>query len=244
MYVTFTMSDGDNLNTLYAYFRSYFESPEHGQFPMGWGLGPTSIDLMPAVAEWYYEHAARTDEFLADVSGVGYVFPQTFGSRYRDQQAVFEEFLQWTRTYMARVDQHCVRPHGGDRERMESYARLIPELTCIAADYGRRGGMDISNADYFTEPHPLPRAEGRVRGTDAGVPVFHALIGWGGGNEGMRDEIRERVGGRRPAFVNAFVWNWGFRLDDLQWVANALGEDYVIVTPSQMAALFRERRPQ
>ncbi|KPJ63083.1 hypothetical protein AMK68_04160, partial [candidate division KD3-62 bacterium DG_56] len=227
VYLTFTMSDGDNLTTLYNYFPSYFESEEFGKFPMGWGIGPSAIDLIPAVVDWYYRRATPTDEFFADVSGVGYVFPETFGNRYRDCQAVLDGFLDLTREYLRRTDMHAVRPHGGSPDRMKAYAARIPELNCIVADYGRRGGMTYDGSLWWP--------------TDL-VPVFHAMTTWGRGVEGMVEEIRGAVGDRRPAFVNVFVWNWGFRLADLQRVLEELGDDYVAVTPSQLAELARASR--
>jgi hypothetical protein len=68
-YCCFTMSDGDNLNTLYSFFPQHFQHELHGAFPMGWGMGPSALDIIPAIAEWYYERQLPADEFIADVSG-------------------------------------------------------------------------------------------------------------------------------------------------------------------------------
>ena len=42
----------------------------------------------------------------------------------------------------------------------------------------------------------------------------------------------------RPAFLNAFIWNWGSTLGDLKKTLEILGPDYVAVTPSQLHALY------
>ena len=228
IYIAFTMSDGDNLNTWCDYFADYFEHPAHGNFPIGWGMGPTILDLMPAVARWYYEHAKPGDEFLADVSGIAYVFPQTYASRYRRRWEVFDGFLQWTARYMERLGMRTVRPHGGDDDRMGRYAAGIPFLHSIFADYARRGGVGYDNGVYC-----LP----------SGLPVFHALTTWwAGGKEGLLREIRSQVGDRRPAFVNCFLHNWTFDMASLQALYDARDADMVFVTPAQLAALYLQAR--
>ncbi|KAA8960487.1 GxGYxYP domain-containing protein, partial [Mycobacterium sp.] len=39
IYLSFTISDGDNLNTWQDFFSNWFESPYHGKFAVGWGMG-------------------------------------------------------------------------------------------------------------------------------------------------------------------------------------------------------------
>lgn len=224
VYIAMTMSDGDNLNTFYDYFRPYFEHEAHGRFPMGWGMGPAILDLMPAVAQWYYEQARPGDEFLADVSGIAYVFPQTYARRYRERWRVLDGFLEWTKRYMERMGMETARPHGGDDDRMGRYARAIPFMHSIFADYAYRG------LGY----------EGSVYSLPEGMPVFHALTDWGAGPEGLLKQIRERVGDRRPAFVNAFLHNWTYRMEHLAQAVEARDADMVFVTPKQLAELYRE----
>ena len=224
VYVAYTMSDGDNLNTAYDYFPNYFEHPAHGEFPMGWGMGPSIIDQMPAVAQWYFEHAKPTDEFLADVSGIFYVFPQTYGNRYRERWKVFDGFVKWTGQYMAKLGERTVRPHGGDDDRMARYAKGIPFMHSIFADYAYRGGLDYDHLDYTLA---------------GGMPVIHAATGWTGGADGLLPEIRQRVGTTRPAFVNAFLCNWFFSMDQLKAIYEGRDKDMVFVTPAQMAELYK-----
>jgi hypothetical protein len=52
--------------------------------------------------------------------------------------------------------------------------------------------------------------------------------------------VRGSVGQTRPAFVNAFIWNWGSKLSDLKAMLDLLGPEYVAVTPTQLNALYRE----
>jgi hypothetical protein len=229
VYIAMTMSDGDNLNTFYDYFATYFTHPSHGHFPIGWGMGPAILDLMPAVAQWYYGHAKTGDEFLADVSGIFYVFPQTYGSRYRERDKVFAGFVEWTRRYMERLGMKTVRPHGGDDDRLAAYAAGIPFLHSIFADYGRRGGIGYDNGTYS-----LP----------GGLPVFHALSGGPNSGEALLREVRAQAGARRPAFANAFMVNWFMNMDAMQEAFDKRDADMVFVTPAQLADLYLQARRQ
>ncbi len=225
IYIALAMSDGDNLNTLYHYFPRYFEHAAHGEFPVAWGMGPAALDLMPAVVQWYYERAAPTDEFLADVSGIAYVFPQTYAHRFRDRGRILDGFTAWTSRYMQRLGMQTLRPHGGDRAAMARLARGLPFVHSIFADYARRGGTTYAQSVYTVA---------------GGTPVFHALTHWRYGKDGLLRDVREQVGRQRPAFVNAFLHNWTFDMDSLHRAVRNRDRDMAFVTPAQLAALYRQ----
>ena len=229
VYLAFTISDGDNLNTLHSYFTSYFEDDLHGAFPVGWGVGPTILDLAPAIIEWYYHNAAPTDEFLCDVSGVGYIYPPKFAKAYRDRDIILRDFLSWTQRYMDRLDLHTVRPMGVDEAHIRLYGTHLKGLHSLFPDYGRATGGNLDRATYM-----LPN----------GIPVFRGFTDWREGHPDlaryMADQIRHQIGQRRPAFINVFVWNWGYRLETLKRVLDLLPEDFIAVTPQQLAQLFQQ----
>lgn len=145
---------------------------------------------------------------------------RTFGRRFRDRQKVWEGFLDWTNLYMGKMDEHTVRPHGGDRSRMADYAVRISGLHSVFADYGRRG-LPYDQANYCVD----------------GVPVFHGATMWGDDDEWFCDQIRKATD-RRPAFFNVFLHNWTFPWERIRKIQDMLGPDYVWVTPSQLAALY------
>ncbi|NQT53262.1 hypothetical protein HQ576_14475 [bacterium] len=229
VYIALTLSDGDNLNTFHHYFRRYFEHPAHGTFPIGWGMGPTILDLTPAIAQWFYEHARPGDEFLADVSGIGYVFPDTYASRFRDRTRILDDFYAWTARYMRRLGMRTIRHHGGDRAALAFAAERLPFVHSIFPDYARRPGMTHARGVY------------RLAN---GTPVFHALTHWNHGKDGLLRDIRDHVGTQRPAFVNAFLHNWTFDMDSLARAVKGKDADMVFVTPSQLAALYEQAHPQ
>jgi hypothetical protein len=108
---------------------------------------------------------------------------------------------------------------------MAAYARRIPKMKAIFADYARRGGMDYESLTYTV---------------DKGMPVFHAMTNWGNGIEGLERQVRDTVGDRRPAFGNVFICNWFFSMEALAELPGRLGDEFVWVTPSQLADLYRQ----
>ncbi len=233
-YVSFIISDGDNLPVLtVSNFPQLWKQDVRGQFPIGWTISPSAHLLLPAVVDYYYSTAKPTDYFLAAVSGVGYTYPDSYGQRFRepDRQRIFDEFLDQTRVYMERSDLKDIWPMSLSRpELIRRYAERIPLLQSIFPDYGRR----VSSYEDATYP------------TARNVPVFHGVTGWR--EEDTREErvarmvaeVRSITSQERPAFLHLFVWNWGFDLPMLRDVLRGLGDEYVAVRPDHLAALYRQ----
>lgn len=224
IYVALVMSDGDNQILWPAFFRRYFEHPAFGTFPLAFGIGPAIRELQPGLAQWYYEHAQPTTEFIADVSGAGYMQPDHFAEAYVDRERIWTGFLQWTRRLMEPLGLQTIRTVGGSDANVTRYAGALPCCHSIFADMGRYSGRSgIASLSYA-----LP----------GGMPVFRAVTSWRYGKDGFLREIREQVGTQRPAFVNGFVHCWTFAMDDLVRIHQQRDPDMVFVTPSQLAKLF------
>lgn len=226
VYLCFTMSDGDNLCTWRGYFRRYFEDPVRGTIPVGWGMGPTIIDMAPDWARWYYEQATPNDEFICDVSGVAYIYPPSWGTALKDRDEAFRYFYGATQDYMEKMDMTTVRLMNVDAQNIAKVGPLLPNISYLMPDYGFAGPTTYRELTY-----DLP----------TGQAVFRALSS-GSGPQNFADQIRSRVGKARPAFVNVFIWNWGSSLSDLKKTLEILGPEYVAVTPSQLNELYRKSK--
>lgn len=226
VYVAITISDGDNLCTWRDYFRSYFNDPAHGLFPVGWGMGPGLIDDAPTWAKWYYEHATPTDEFLCDVSGAGYIYPPDWAAALKDRPGTLRSFYGWTQKYMNRMDMKTIRLMNVGVTDIAEVGRDLPGVAFLMPDYGYSGEHSYGEFTYT-----LP----------TGQPVFRAITS-GSGPQTLADQVRSRVGATRPAFANVFIWNWGSKLSDLKKMLDLLGPGYVAVTPSQLNELYRQHK--
>ena len=224
VYVAFALSDGDNLSTWRGVWRNIFNDPLHGTFPVAYGLGPTLADVAPPMAQWYYDHSAPTDEFICDVSGAGYIYPQDWAANLKNRPAAYASYYNWTQRYMTRLDIHGLRIMGVGRADIARAGTDLPGVPFFLPDYG-----PVGEKSYPEMTYTLP----------TGQPVFRAMS-YGPGADKLADEIRSRVGKTRPAFVNAFVFLWGASLRDIKGALNTLGPEYVAVTPSQLNALYRQ----
>ena len=224
VYVAFTMSDGDNLSTWRGVWRGFFTDPLHGTFPLGYGIGPTLLDVAPPMAQWYYDHAAPTDEFICDVSGAGYIYPQDWAATLHDRPAAEQRYYDWTQSYMRRLDLKGLRIMEAGPADIARVGADLPGVLFLMPDYGAVGEKALTERTYI-----LP----------TGQPVFRA-VSYGPHSQTLADEIRLRVGTTRPAFANAFVFLWGSSLRDIKGALDILGPDYIPVTPSQLNALYRQ----
>ncbi|MDQ3813157.1 MAG: hypothetical protein M3347_04300 [Armatimonadota bacterium] len=226
VYIAFTMSDGDNLSTWPGYFRGYFEDPLHGTIPVGWGMTPGLLEVAPTMAQWYYDNATPNDEFICDVSGIGYIYPPDWARALRDRDAAFRSFYDWTARSMQRLDMRTIRLMNVRTADIPRVGQLLPTVPFLMPDYGWSGPKSYEEFTYT-----LP----------TGQPVFRAALeGQGQSPQEKAERLRRRAGTARPAFLNAFVWNWGSKLRDLQRMLDILGPEYVAVTPSQLNALYRQ----
>ncbi|MGC8666824.1 MAG: GxGYxYP domain-containing protein [Chthonomonadales bacterium] len=228
VYIALVLSDGDNENTWLGFFKAYFQHPAFGTFPLAFGMGPPIREILPHVAQWYFEHAKPTTEFIADVSGAAYIQPDAYAKAYREPSAVWKGFFDWTSRLMQDMDMRSVRTVGGGDALLQMYSRALPFCHSLFADMGRYSGRSsIENLTYA-----LPD----------GMPVFRAVTSWRYGKGGFLREVREQVGAKRPAFVNGFVHCWTFNMDDLAAIYRQRDPDMVFVTPTQLARLYREAR--
>lgn len=231
VYVSFIMSDGDNLPVLTNFnFPQLWRDPLRGTFPIGWTISPAAGWLIPAVVDYYYETSTPQDYWLTAVSGLGYTYPDQFGKRYRDSEKVYTDFLNLTRLAMAPMDLHIAWIMGiTDPKRIAQYADIV-QVQALFPDYGKR----------------VTRYEDATYLTSHNVPVFHAVLGWkeNATNEEQlalwEQQVKAMTPARRPAFLHLFVWNWGASLPLLRDLLQRLGDEYVAVRPDHLAALYRQ----
>lgn len=107
-YVTFIMSDGDNMQWLLGSnftMKNWFGSPYRGNFNLGWSISPSIYNLAPTVFNKYYQSTYSSkykDYFVVSASGNGYMYP----SKYP-----YEKLGNYTKRlnkYMSEVDQKYV----------------------------------------------------------------------------------------------------------------------------------------
>ena len=238
VYLTWLMSDGDNLPVLSrGNFPQLWSDPARGRLPIAWSLSPCAALMIPAVVDYYYASATPNDSFVGAVSGVGYTYPDDYAQRF-DAEArprVFGDFLGLTRRYLPRSGLKQIWIMGVSQpELINRYAAELPEIDAIFPDYGKR--LDRYDEVFY----PAAR----------GIPVFHAVTSWeeratrSSKIDLLVGQLRAAMPVERPAFLHAFIWNWGADLSILPEVMERLGPQVVAVSPDHLASLAKQALAQ
>src|SRR5260370_8283370 len=98
VYVSFTISDGDNLQYSQHRMLKTWRDPARGSLPIGWTISPVLQQAAPAMAAYYGNRDPANDELIAGPSGAGYMFP----SRWPAEQ--LPAFLQRTGALMQEMN--------------------------------------------------------------------------------------------------------------------------------------------
>lgn len=228
VYLALAMSDGDNLITWRGFFHDYFTDPLFGTFPLAFGMAPSLLEVAPVQAQWYYDHASPTTEFLCDVSGAGYIYPPDWALALKGREQALDLFYGMTDRAMARMDMHTLRLMNVGPGDIERAGKSLPSVRFLMPDYGLAGEETYSQYTYT-----LPTGQSVFRGATDGP-----------GPAKIADEVRSHAGKTRPAFLNAFITNWTSRPSDLKKMLDLLGPGYIPVTPSQLDALYRQSQGQ
>ena len=89
-YVSFTISDGDNLQYDQHRMAALWKDSVRGSIPMGWTISPSLVQTAPSLGAYYISTASPNDELIAGPSGAGYMYPSQW------PQAQLPAFLKTT----------------------------------------------------------------------------------------------------------------------------------------------------
>lgn len=115
VYLTFTLSDGDQFTLMNTAEVGNWRRPEHGQVPFNWEVQPLLVETAPALLGYYYRNLTEADMLVAGPSGAGYVIPPLVpdlpaymrqSARYCDQADI-----RITTSYTADPPARVIRDH-------------------------------------------------------------------------------------------------------------------------------------
>jgi hypothetical protein len=97
IYVTFSLSEGDNLQYMQHRMRRLWDDPARGRVPINWSINPLSLDLAPTLLDYYVRTRSPQDCLVAGPSGAGYCYPSAW------PEATFGSFTRQTADCMRRL---------------------------------------------------------------------------------------------------------------------------------------------
>ena len=237
VYVSFTISDGDNLQYCQHHLRHLWNDPARGSVPIGWTISPVLAQDMPALAAYYMNSASPDVELVAGPSGAGYMFPsrwpaqrlpaflQQTGQAMQDMGITTLELLD--ADFFQRTGIPLVVYAGGtfmsvtDTGIHEQFASALQPYGLAGILHGagkRTGRLSFSNNDV-----PIYRNLGLARNVSHTIRLIkHATMA-------------HRV---RPLFLNIYILAWTMNPTMLQQVAQQLGDEYEFVTPGVLLSML------
>jgi hypothetical protein len=240
VYVSFTMSEGDNMQYCQHRLLNLWNDRERGSVPIGWTLAPSLLQTAPAMVDYYLRTATANDEFIAGPSGAAYLFPsfwpkeqltpflQRTGQLMQDLGMTTLEVLDSDVVYSSGLPLISMTSLKGmaftDSERQHRYAQeLLP--------YGVRG--ILSGAGFV-----LNRADWQEVN---GLPLYQNL-GLADSVEGTINTIKRAVifSFQRPLFLNLYVLAWNMGPTQLRQVMQQLGDSYEYVLPRTVLAMVMQ----
>jgi hypothetical protein len=232
-YVTFLMTDGDNIQWLLGDFQSdtrWFGSPHRGSFNMGWGMSPSLVDLAPSVMDWYYENASNDefkDQFVVGPSAGGYMYP----SMYPEQE--LEQHVEKLNYDMTRADLSLVQVLD-----FNSFNNI--EL------WDKYTSQPSIDGLFYLEYSRYSKYEGAINWSN-GKPVISAReMLWGGLDGTDEQSVIQDINNaaKNPqsssGYTVVMVHPWSKSLDSVQTVVENLNSDVEVVTPEVLVQLITE----
>jgi len=222
-----------------------WQDPMRGKLPFNWNVGPTILDLAPAIMEWFYDEATPNDFFYVALSGAGYNHPyRDLNTRVADPEGAWRDYVALTRSYMRRMGLRDLQLYTDswkpfDRKRLDPitlrFIEGIPELRSVVLGMGRDGELTGDNGHYrlgkrnVLVSHCLTRWD-----PDYGSKAREENITW------LVNDVKAHAPRRRPGFMHAMVLSWAFELSDYVEVVRRLGPEYVPVTIAEFVRLYGE----
>ena len=180
-----------------------------------------TIDVMPLVQQWYYEHMTPNETFYALV----YLNEPIFANRFRkeDRERIWNRWIQYVDEHCAMLDLDAVeviwsgvrRPNLPKEGVLRRYTQGVKHLDYIVAELGRNTRVDIPTDEctYLLD----------------NVVVFHTVntihtwglhedfSKWRMGKENayILQELQKYPPRKRPAFINILGLVWCY---DPTWV--------------------------
>jgi hypothetical protein len=246
VYVSFTISDGDNLQYNQHRLLHLWRDPARGSVPIGWTISPVLIQAAPSLASYYLRTATPNDEFIAGPSGAGYMFPSGWPAEH------LPAFLQRTGELLRAMNLSLLEVL--DSSLLQSSG--LPLISWLGAFIAWLGGSRMALTDQALQKRFVQALSpfglgGLLSGAGSGrpgwsllnntVPIYQNL--------GLADSVSRAIellkhaasaNQRRPLFLNVYLLAWNMTPSDVNQVVQQLGSDFQVVTPGALLALLAQ----
>ncbi len=237
VYVSFTVSDGDNLQYNQHRMLRLWQDPARGSVPLGWTISPLLLQAAPCIAAYYAQTATANDEFVAGPNGAGYMYPSRWPAAH------LPTFLQRTGQLMQGMQLSLL-------EVLDVGPLQSSGLPVISVLEGSNMALtDQSLQASFVQALVPCGLRGVMSGAGAIIPSWSLIndrvpvyqnLGLADSISGALQLITNAafVQQQRPLFLNVYVLAWKMTPSDIKQVVQQLGSSYEVVTPGNLLAML------
>src|SRR5581483_7430284 len=220
VYVTLTMSEGDNLQYDEHRLRIIWDDPNRGQVPINWSISPLLLDAAPDMLNYYQSTQTPNDFLVAGPSGAGYTYPGDWPA------ADLPSFTQRTGAYMRRTGMNVIdvlnRLNGTNIDLTDVVAQQYVNNVRL---WGILGNW--VSTSYLKTP--------------AGLPVMTQVgISTAAQGQSALATATQNWNGNRPLFVALGVLAWNMTPTDVNTLVSSLGPQYEVVRADVFFELLRK----
>ena len=239
VYVSFTFSEGDNIQYCQHHMRRLWNDPARGSIPIGWTISPILAQDIPVLAAYYMNTASPNDELVAGPSGAGYMHP----SRWPDDQLA--AFLQQSGQLMQQMGLTTLELLDTD---------LFQRIGLPFVSYAKGTAMAVTDAalqEQFASTlqsyglvgilHSAGKRTASWSFSGVGVPIYLNL-GLAGSVQKTIDLIQNAAAAHaeRPLFLNIYILAWSMNPSMLKQVVQQLGDTYEFVKPGELLTMLAQ----
>lgn len=236
IYVSFTMSDGDNLQYCQHHLLRLWQDPMRGSLPIGWTFSPVLLQAAPTMAAYYMRTMTPNDELIAGPSGAGYMFPSHWPTDH------LAPFLQRTGQMMQAMGMKSLQvlDTGFWQSSGLPFAFIFSLAGMVFADSPRqlRYAQELAPFGLWGILSGAGRRAFNYKNVE-GMPLYQNL-GLAGSVEQTVRLIKRMASThrRRPLFLNVYMLAWSITPSDLKRVVEGLGDEYEIILPKVLIAML------
>jgi hypothetical protein len=221
IYVTLSMTEGDNLQYGQHRMRQIWDDPNRGKVPLNWSTQPLALDAAPTMLSYYQRTASPNDFLMAGPSGAGYAYPSDWPAgtldRYTGQSARYTQRAGLdVQVILNRLDGNDI-PF--DRATAARYTGDLRPLGLLMA------WTDYTRTSVLAGNTPLSVSWLTSSVAEATTAIASASAGWDGS---------------KPLFLSIGTLAWNLTPTDVVTIAGSLGPDYQIVRGDHYFALARQ----
>ena len=258
-YVCFSHSDGDapsyaGAGKNYAEHPGVYGASNRGAIPMGWTTAPENFELAQIVPKLLYSRATANDEFIAGISGMGYMMADVFKATQLNEFA--KRTAEWLSAMNMPIVQIILDPV--DNMPKSTYDRVLGTYARYDAIKGgylyyqmqRYVSYSHPGAVYWVNDKPFVDIRESLWGErDMSISGTEMRLTATADKENIISRMAYRINNypKTPnkidgyTFVNVHTWTYSY--DDVVQLVGMLGPDVVVVTPSQMIELIAKNVP-